>query len=452
MRFQALLSIAVVAGAVVAFGAEPAAAPASDWPAWRGPLANGVAPDATPPVQWSETQNVRWKVAIPGRGHSSPIVWRDRVYVTTAIETDKTLDAAAVKAAEADTPDFVRKEAHRPEKVLQFVVLALKRADGSVAWRQTVCEEAPGAGTHVEGSWASGSPVTDGERVYAYFGSHGLYCLDLDGNKKWEKRLGTMKTKANFGEGASPALCGDLILVVQDQEGPSFLVALDKRTGDEKWRVARDEKTSWATPLVVELEGRRQVVVSATKAIRSYDAATGTVLWQVGGMTGNVIPSPVADAGLVFCMSGFRDSALLAIRLAAAKGDLTGKAEAIAWSLNKDTPYVSSPLLYAGLLYFVKSNDGALSAFAADSGAVQYQSQRLEGIKQIFSSPVGAAGRIYVTGKNGVTLVLKAGPKFEVLASNKLDDTFTASAAIAGRELYLRGYHNLYCLGADRTE
>ena len=404
------------------------------------------------PPQWSETKNVRWKVAIPGRGHSSPIVWQDRVYVTTAIETDKTLGAEAVKAAEADTPDFVRKEAHRPEKVLQFVMLALKRTDGSVVWQQTVAEEAPGAGTHVEGSWASGSPVTDGEHVYAYFGSHGLYCLDLAGNKKWEKRLGTMKTKANFGEGASPALCGDLILVNQDQEGPSFLVALDKRTGDEKWRVARDEKTAWATPLVVEHEGRHQVVVSATKAIRSYDAATGALLWQAGGMTGNVIPSAVAGDGLVFCMSGFRDSALVAVRLAAAKGDITGKAEAIAWSLDKDTPYVSSPLLGGGDLCFVKSNDGVLSCFDAATGTPRYRNQRLEGIKQIFSSPVGAAGRVYVTGKNGVTLVLKAGPKYEVLASNKLDDIFTASAAVAGRELYLRGHHNLYCLRADRAE
>lgn len=447
-----VLAWAVVASFLLisaAFGQEAADESRSAWAQWRGPLASGVALKADPPLEWAETKNIRWKVPIPGRGHSSPIVWKDRIFLTTAIETEKRVDEEKVKAVETGTPAFHRADARMPRNVLQFVVLALRRSDGSVLWKQTVCEEAPHAATHADGSWGSGSPVTDGERVYAYFGSYGLYALDMDGNRKWEKRFGRFKMKANFGEGTSPVVCRDKLVLNQDQEGSSFLVALDRETGQERWKVARDEETSWSTPLVIDHDGRRQVITSATKRIRGYDAASGALLWEAAGMTGNVIPCPVADNGIVYCMSGFRGSALMAIRLAAAKGDITAKPEAIAWSSQKDTPYVPSPLLYDGLLYYAKVNTGALTCADAATGKVQYGSQPLEGITTMYSSPVGAAGRVYVTGRNGVTLVIKNGPEFAVLARNKLDDSFTASAALVDRDLYLRGEKGLYCIARD---
>ncbi len=447
MRILACTVSALATMTLSVWSGESASMEESGWPAWRGPLATGVSPDAQPPLRWDESTNVRWKVAIPGRGLSTPIVWKDRVFLLTTVQTEKSVDAETVKKAEAETPEFVKKSGGAlPTKVLQFTVMALKRSDGSVLWKQIVCEEAPHASMHADSSWASSSPITDGERLYAYFGSYGLYCLDMDGKKLWEKRFGFFKIKASFGEGVSPVLCGDRIIVNQDQEGGSFIVALDKKTGEQAWRVERDEATSWATPLVLERDGKKQLITSATKRIRSYDAANGAVLWEVGGMTGNVIPCPVADAGVVYCMSGFRGSALLAIRLTGAAGDLTDKAEALAWKGDKDTPYVPSPLLRDGRLYYLKGNDAVLTCVETATGKTLFGPQTLEGAKGAYASPVTAAGRMYVTGRNGMTLVLKEGSTYEVLASNKLDDSFTASAALAGRELFLRGLKSLYCV------
>ena len=432
---------------LLAFVLAPVVGGAADWPQWRGPLASGVAPDANPPVEWSETKNVRWKVPIPGRGQSSPIVCADRVFLTTAVETDKAADPEKVKAIEAATPGFHRRSARMPRKVVQFVVMALRRSDGRVLWQKTVREQVPHEATHADGSWASPSPVSDGKYLYAYFGSFGLYAMDMKGNAKWTKKFGPLDMKANFGEGASPVLCGDMLIVSQDHEGSSFIVALDKQTGNERWRVARDEITSWSTPLVVDRGGKRQVVVSATKRIRSYDAVSGKVLWETAGMTANAIPCPVLHEGLAICMSGFRGSSALAIRLDKAEGDIAAKPEAIAWSRGKDTPYVPSPLLLEGQLYFLKLNNGSLTCVDAATGKEHYVGQPLEGMRRIYASPVGAGGRLYITGRDGLTCVVKQGPQFEILARNKLDDKFAASAAISGGELFLRGYTKLYCIG-----
>jgi outer membrane protein assembly factor BamB len=416
------------------------------WPQWRGPLATGVAPDANPPVEWGEGKNIRWKVPIPGRGLSSPIVWKDRIFLTTAIETREEVGEGKVRAVQAETPAFHRSRARMPEKVLQFVVMALRRNDGSVIWKRTVCQAAPHSATHADGSWASGSPITDGERVYAYFGSYGLYALDMEGELRWSKQLGLLKMKANFGEGTSPVLSGDLLILSQDQEGPSFIAAFDRKTGEERWKRTRDENTSWSTPLIVEVGDHRQVITSASKRIRSYDPASGTLLWEAAGMTGNVVPSPVAHAGIVYCMSGFRGSSLMAIRLAQAKGDVNSTPQAIAWSAKRNTPYVPSPLLCEGLLYYGRANAGALTCADAATGKVHYGSQRLEGIRTLYASPVAAAGRVYVTGREGLTFVVEHGPEFKVLARNQLDDRFSASAAVIGEELFLRGEERLYCV------
>lgn len=421
---------------LAAVAAAPAVRGEAGWPQWRGPLANGVAPDADPPLRWSETENLRWKVEIPGRGHGSPIVWGDRVFVTTAVA----IGGEAQSEAGDGAPGVA------PAGPLRFTVLAFDRQTGATLWQRVALQEAPHEGTHTDGSWASPSPLTDGERLYASFGSRGLYAFDLDGNPIWSVDLGDMETRLGFGEGSSPALAGDLLVVNWDHEGDSFVVGLDKRTGEERWRRERDEITSWATPLVVEHEGRMQVVVSATGRVRGYDAESGETLWEAGGQTVNVVPSPVYGDGLVYATSGFRGSVLDAIRLAAARGDVSDGA-AVAWSHDRDTPYVPSPLLYAGQLYVLKVNSGIVTSLDAATGAVLYGPERLPGIDGIYASPVAAAGRVYFVGRNGTTTVLRAGPQLEVLAENRLDDDFSASPAVTGGEILLRGYRYLYCLG-----
>jgi outer membrane protein assembly factor BamB len=411
-----------------------------NWPHWRGPLANGVAPHAKPPVYWSETNNLRWKIPLPGKGHSSPVVFGDSVFLLAAVPVGE-----AQKPVYDDAPGV-----HDSAPVThrhQFVVLAISRRDGSVLWKQVLREEWPHEGGHVTGSLVSNSPVTDGERLYVFLGSRGLYCLDLKGEVKWSKNLGRMHTLHAHGEGSSPVLHGDTLIVCWDHEGDSFLYAFDKRTGEQRWKVARDEKTSWSTPLVVEHEGKPQVIVSATKRVRGYDLATGTQLWECAGLTDNVVSSPVYDGhGVVIAGNSYYSQAMLAIRLAGAKGDLTGT-DRVAWKLNCSTPYVSSPLLYDDTLYFLRHNQNILSRLEPATGTPRGEPLRLEGIGDfIFASPVGAAGRIYVTARDGVTVVLRHDRENAILAVNQLEDSFSASPALVDGELYLRGERFLYCL------
>ena len=396
------------------------------WPQWRGPLATGVAPAADPPTEWSETRNVRWKVAIPGRGSASPVVWGDHVFVLTAIPAG---------TGETSGSDDV----HR------FVILAFDRHDGRVVWERTATTQPPHEG-QLEG-WASSSAVTDGEVVCAFFGSRGLYCYDMNGTLLWQRDFGDMTIPAGVGEGASPALDGDTIFVLWDHQGESFIAALDKTSGEERWRTGRDEMTSWSTPLVVEHGGHTQVVTSATDRVRSYDADTGRLLWDGAGVKNNAIPSPVAADGRVYLMAAYEGSQLYAVDLAVARGDIT-RTDAVVWSLDRDTPRVPSPVLYDGILYFTKSTAGVLSAYEAASGQKLYGPERLPGIRDVFASPVAADGRLYITSRDGTTLVIAAGPELSVLATNQLDDDFNASAALVGGEIYLRGQQYLYCLAA----
>jgi len=442
--------------ALLALGAAPAAKDTAEhhWPQWRGPRGDGVAPQGDPPTTWSETANVRYKVEIPGRGHASPVVWGERIYLLTAIDADAPAPAAPAGSAPTEgaptqgAPAF-RDRGVAPDRELRFVVLALDRATGKTVWERTVIKARPHEGTHPDGTWASASAITDGERVWAFFGSRGIHCLrSSDGEPLWQRDLGDMQTKMSFGEGSSPALAGDTLVVNWDHEGESFIAALDARTGAERWRAARDERTSWSTPHIVEVDGQRQVVINATGKVRSYDLATGKVIWEVGGMTANATPTPVSAGGLLFVTSGFRGNALRAIRLAGARGDLTGT-PAVVWSHDRDTPYVPSPLLYDGVLYMLKQNTGILSALDAATGKVHYGPARLEGVEGVYASPVGAAGRVYVAGRNGTTAVLAAGPELKVLALNRLDDGFEASPAVVGREIYLRGRRHLYAIADE---
>ncbi|MXX75245.1 MAG: PQQ-binding-like beta-propeller repeat protein [Holophagales bacterium] len=433
------LVVALALSAGVALAAPPASSDVEGgWPAWRGPSRTGSAPAGNPPIEWSETQNVRWKKAMPGLGLSSPIVWGDRLYLTTAVPTGEMV---------ANPRPAGRRDGIPPDQVLSYEVHALDRADGSTAWKRTVRTEAPHGSTHPDGTWASGSPVTDGDVLVAFFGSQGLYAFDLDGNELWRRDFGDMRTRLGFGEGSSPALHGDRVFVIWDHEDDSFMVSLDKKTGQEIWRRDRDEMTAWTTPLVVEHGGRTQVITSATNRVRAYDADTGEAIWQATGMTLNAIPSPVYSDGVVYLTSGFRGSKLMAVRLDGAEGDVTGT-EQVVWSVDRDTPYVPSPLLHEGVIYFTKSNSGILSAFAAPTGEALYRNQRLGAVRNVYASPVGVGDRVYFTSRDGEFLVAKAGRTFEVLAENELDDRFDASPAIVGDEIYLRGRRNLYCIAA----
>jgi outer membrane protein assembly factor BamB len=408
------------------------------WSQWRGPLASGVAPHANPPVEWSEQKNIRWKVELPGKGHSSPIVYGDHVYVMAASPV-----GAAQKPVHDSAPGV--HDSVPVTRTNQYLVMALSRSDGRVRWKKAVREAWPHEGGHETGSPVSNSPVTDGESLYAFFGSRGLYCLDLDGNVKWEKDLGRMQTLHAHGEGSSPVLHGDTLIIVWDHEGDSFLYAFDKRTGRQLWKTPRDEKTSWSTPLIVEVDGKPQVIVAATKHVRGYDLATGTQLWAGPGLTENVVGSPVFWRGLAIAGSSYGQQAMVAIRLAGAKGDLTGTTNVV-WKISRSTPYVPSPLLYDDTLYFLRHYQNILLRLDPLTGQPRGEPLRVPGIRDIFASPVGAAGRLYITDRDGVTVVLRHDRENGTLAVNHLDDHFSASAALVDGELYLRGERFLYCI------
>jgi outer membrane protein assembly factor BamB len=439
MRLALTASIAVF----LIMSAMSAQAPSTAerfWGQWRGPYASGVSKTADPPLEWSETKNIKWKIEIPGRGSASPIVWGDRVYLMTAVPAGITGDAQ-----------------HHPRGGIQpriphrFVVLAISRTDGKVVWERTVREEAPHEGSHTDnGTWASSSVVTDGVHLFANFESKGLYAFDLDGKLAWEKDLGDKRMRNQFGEGSTPALHGNRLVLVWDQQGgQSFVVTFDKRTGEEIWRANRKEIDTWATPLIVESGGRTQVIVSGRDVLMSHDLETGDVVWQSAGLTMNAIPSPVFGDGMVFATAGFQGNNLKAIRIDGAKGNITGT-PSIVWEIHRDTPYVPSPLLYDGILYILRSNNGILSAFDAKTGKPHYAGpQRLAAVPNVFASPVGAAGRVYIVGREGATVVLRHSPTLEVLATNVLDDGFDASPALVGREIYLRGTKYLYCIAAQ---
>jgi outer membrane protein assembly factor BamB len=266
----------------------------------------------------------------------------------------------------------------------------------------------------------------------------------MNGKLQWSHDFGDQRTANGFGEGGSPALHGDTLVITWDHEGDDFITALDKKTGKQLWKQTRDEKTSWATPFVVEVDGKAQVIAAASGKVRSYDLATGKILWECAGLGSNVIPTPVTGNGLLFAMSGHQRPALLAIRLGRA-GELTGT-DAIAWKLERGTPYVPSPLLVGDKLYFFSGNNATLSCFEAASGKVVIDGERLQGPSGFYASPVSAGGRIYLAGRNGTSLVIKPSDTVEVLATNKLDEKFDASPAVVGKELFLRGHEYLYCL------
>ncbi len=420
------------------------AAPPSlhNWPQWRGPLATGAAPKANPPLEWSESKNIRWKVPLPGSGHSSPVVWNERVFVMAAIPYGKTVQPKPDSAPGAH--DNLPVTHHH-----RFVVMAFSRKDGKILWQRTVHQELPHEGGHRTGSLVSASPITDGKHVIAFFGSRGLYCLDVDGTPVWNKTFGRMDTKHAHGEGSSPVLYDNTLVVNWDHEGQSFIAAMDKSTGRQLWKKPRDEVTSWATPIVAQQDGRPVVIVSGTLRVRAYDLAGGDVIWECGGLSHNIVASPVANDEMVFAASSYEKRALLAIRLPGAKGDITGT-ERVAWSRIRSTPYVPSPLLYRGSLYFLRHYQGILTKLDAKTGAGTNGALRLGPIRNVYASPVAAAGRVYITDLDGTTVVVSHDDQPKPLAQNWLNDRFSASMALVDRDLFLRGEKFLYCISEQK--
>jgi len=421
--------------------AQPKLDPMDNWGQWRGPMGTGVAPHAVPPVHWSETQNIRWKVAVGGLGHSSPIVWGDHIFLTTARPVGQPVATGFPhRPGEHDNV--------APRRMQKFIVLALDRRSGAMVWEKTMLTARPHEGMHETASWASASPVTDGEVVVASFGSRGVFGLSMTGDLLWQVDLGDMQTKHGHGEGSSPALYGDTVVVNWDQEANSFLVAIDKRTGSVKWHVHRDEPTSWSSPIIVEVEGKPQVIVSATNRVRGYDLQTGETIWECGGLSGNVVATPVSAKGIVYAANSYDTQAMLAIRLVGARGDVTGS-DSVVWTRNRYTPYVPSPVLYDDALCFLRHYQGYLTCVDARNGRTQFGPVRLNGITNVYASLVGAAGRIYIADRRGTTQVVKRDAPFRVVATNRLDDSFSASPAIVGKELFLRGARSLYCIAED---
>ncbi|MFL3666657.1 MAG: PQQ-binding-like beta-propeller repeat protein [Verrucomicrobiota bacterium] len=484
---------------------------AENWPTWRGPAANGVAPGGNPPTVFSESKNVQWKTKLPGSGSSTPVIWGDQVFIMTAEKTGKKVAAGgesrereqgversqqpggersegrgrgeqgsrggerprpdgdrSSRGRERPRPDGERSErggersrrsgrssrgrggfggGSKPTEEYRFVLISFDRNTGKENWRRVAATQVPHEGHHRDHGYASGSPVTDGEHIIVSFGSRGLYCYDMKGKLQWKKDFGDMRMRNSFGEGTSPALHGDTVVLLWDHEGDSALYALDKKTGKLKWKNDRNEASGWCTPVVTIHDGVTQVIVNGTRAVRSYQLSDGKLLWQCSGQTSNAIPSIVVDENFAYAMSGFRGAHLAAIRLGGS-GDLTDS-KSVTWTANRGTPYTPSPLLSNGRIWYLSGNNGILSVRDTKSGKLLVEGERLDGVSGVYASPVSAGGRVYIAGRNGTVSVLKDSAKLEVLATNELDEKFDCSPAIVDNQIFLRGKENLYCIATQ---
>lgn len=447
---QAILGLMTILGISLLFSFSTKKEALQNWGNWRGPANNGVAINANPPLEWSETKNVKWKVAVPGSGIGTPIVWGDQIFITTAIELDEKATEEAIKRLNKNTSNIgsMLGMLETTENFIRFEVHAIDKNTGELIWKKVVREQFPHQGVHSQGSWASASCVTDGEHMIAHFGSYGTYCFKLDGSLVWEKDLGDMDVVSGFGEGTSPAIYQDKLIIVWDHEGQSKIHVLNLKTGNEMWQKDREERTTWATPLVVDTEGKAQIVVPGKTKSIAYNLKDGEVLWELSGLGQDVIPSPVFDGKLVYLMTGFQATkvkALQAIDVNKANGNVEGS-EALKWKIDKNTSYVPSPLVHNNKIYFLKGSRAQISCVNTENGSYHYEAIKPEGMRGAYASPILANGHVYFIDREGMCSVIKEGDTFELVAQNKLDDRFDASPVVVENQLFLRGHKSLYCI------
>jgi len=430
--------VGFVLAAPLALAAEP------HWAQWRGPDGQGIARDPGVLLEWSPTKNVLWKTAVPGRGHSSPVVWGDRIFLTTAVEGDVVPGAKPVKHL-LEGQDFVHPDGVGADRSQTLKVMALDAGTGRIVWERTAWEGAPYDTRHRRGSFASPTPVTDGTLVYAYFGAEGLYVYDFHGKAKWNWKTGGIAS-VGVGVGTSPVLHEGVVILQCDEDNgeKSFIVGLDRNTGKQVWRTARNIEVSWATPVLVKSGGRDELVTAGSQSIIGYDPTTGRELWRMKGLASNAVPSPVAGDGVVVLSSGYPTKIAVAVR-PGGSGDVT--ADHVLWRYDKGTAYVPSPILVGGLLYLV-TDKGLVSCLDAKTGKVHYEGGRPPVGASYMSSPVAVAGHLLLSSMDGDTVVLKAGTTHEIVRSNPLGEPIAASPAVVAGRIYIRGEHHLFAIGA----
>jgi outer membrane protein assembly factor BamB len=423
---------------------QGSAAGETNWPQWRGPDGSGVSAEKGLPEEWGEAKNVRWKTPLPGKGHSSPVVWGKRVFVTTAIEGPVVPGAKAAEHKMGGQvwrhPDSVGADRRHT-----FKVIALDRDTGRVVWEQTAWEGTPYDDRHRKSSYAASTPATDGKMVFAYFGAEGLYAYDVSGKPAWKFMPGKLGT-VGMGAATSPVLFQNLVIMQADEEAGdnSFIVGLDKKTGREVWRTPRKVQVSWSTPLLVNTGKRVELITSGTESVISYDPATGKELWRSMGLESNAIPSPVATAAhdMVVVSTGFPAKLAYAVRLGAS-GEL--KDADIVWRYTKGTAYVPSPILYGDFIYLL-TDKGVMTCLDARTGEVKYEGGRVPVPATFTASPVAFDGKILLTSEDGDTFVIRAGPRHEVLRTNSIGEPVYASPAVAGGKIFIRAEKNLYAI------
>jgi outer membrane protein assembly factor BamB len=422
----------------------------SDWPQWRGPHGLGVADGRNVVTEWTPTKNLIWKTAIEGRGHSSPVVSGGRIFLTTSLKGEQVPGRKAPVHLGFDRqPGYVHPDRVDVDFKHTLKVVAIDAATGRLLWERIAYDGLMADDRHRKNTYASPTMATDGVLVYAFFESAGVYAYDVDGNLKWKRSLGDI-IKAGLGPGSSPILFDNLLILQCDQEmgDGSFIVALDKRTGEEVWRVERTSRRSWATPLIVRTTDRAELITAAAETTIAYDPRTGRELWRADGVQSHPIPSYVAGHGLVFATAGSQAKRALAIRLGGT-GDLTNST-AIAWRYNKGTAYVPSPILYGPYLYLM-TDTGIITCLDAVSGKVQYEGGRVPVPATFTASIVAVRDELLLTSEDGDTFVVRAGAKHEVLRTNSVGEPVYASPAIAGGRIYIRGERHLFAIGAPPT-
>ena len=418
----------------------------ANWPQFRGFGALGVADNPNLPERWSTNENVAWKIDVPGRGWSSPIVWGDRVILTTVISEGTMEDPKKGLYFGGERKDI-------PAATHRWVVLSYDLKSGRETWRQEAHRGPPVNRLHVKNTYASETPITDGERVYAYFGNAGLFCYDMHGKKLWSTNWPPVKTRNGWGSAGSPALHDGRVFIVNDNDEKSFATALDTKTGRQLWHIERDEKSNWATPYVWQNEQRTELITCGTKRVRSH-GLDGKLLWELGGMSSIVIPTPFSKFGLLYVCSGYvggKARPVFAIQ-PGASGDISLKPGEtnnafIVWSQPTAAPYNPSPLIY-GDEFYVLFDFGFLSCHDARTGRQIYEKQRIrpEANTAFTASPWAANGKVFALSEDGDTFVFAAGPAYKLLHKNSLDEMCMATPAIAGDRLLIRTLTKLYCL------